>query len=55
MEGLGFTLIEVLCGCAINTRRTPVENAKWIGERMVPEYQLGDFRDIKKPSPTEED
>jgi len=48
MEGLGFTLVEVLCGCAINTRRTPRENAHWIGEKMMPEFKLGDFRDVKK-------
>ena len=49
-EGLGFTLVEVLCACPINTRMSPHQAAEWIGEKMVPVFPLGDVFDIKKVS-----
>ncbi|MBN2080617.1 2-oxoglutarate oxidoreductase [bacterium] len=48
MEGLGFTIVEVLCGCAINTRRTPKDSAAWVGEEMNKVFQVGVFKDIKE-------
>jgi len=48
MEGLGFTIIEVLCGCAINTRRTPQDSATWVGEEMNKYFKTGVYRDIKQ-------
>jgi 2-oxoglutarate ferredoxin oxidoreductase subunit beta len=48
MEGLGFTLVEILCGCAINMRKTPRQTAEWIEQNMVPVFQVGDFVDVKK-------
>ncbi len=48
MEGLGFTIVEVLCGCAINTRRTPTASAEWIGAEMNKFFEVGVFKDIRK-------
>jgi 2-oxoglutarate ferredoxin oxidoreductase subunit beta len=48
MEGLGFSLIEVLCACPINTRQSPRQAAQWIEDKMIPVFPLGDFVDIKK-------
>ena len=47
MEGLGYSIVEILAGCAINTRRTPRASAEWVGEEMNKYYQVGDFKDIK--------
>jgi len=48
MEGLGFTLVEILCGCPINMRLSPRQAAGFVEEQMIPVFPLGDFRDIKK-------
>jgi 2-oxoglutarate ferredoxin oxidoreductase subunit beta len=48
MEGRGFSLVEILCGCSINTRRTPLASAEWIGDEMNKAYSVGDFKDTGK-------
>ncbi len=48
MEGRGFTMVEVLCGCSINTRRTPRASAEWVGEEMNKAFKLGVFKDVGK-------
>jgi 2-oxoglutarate ferredoxin oxidoreductase subunit beta len=44
ISGLGFSLVEVLSNCPTNWGMTPVESLKFIEERMVPYYPLGDYR-----------
>jgi len=48
MEGLGFSLVEVLCACPINTRQSPRQAAQWIEDSMLSVFTLGDYRDVKK-------
>ena len=48
LEGLGYTLVEVLSPCPTNWKMTPVEVFKYLEERMEKEYPLGIFKDIKK-------
>jgi 2-oxoglutarate/2-oxoacid ferredoxin oxidoreductase subunit beta len=48
MEGLGFSLVEILCGCSINMRKTPRAAAQWVEEQMLPVFELGDYVDVKK-------
>jgi 2-oxoglutarate/2-oxoacid ferredoxin oxidoreductase subunit beta len=50
MEGRGFTLVEVLCACPINTRQSPRQAAKWIEDNMLGVFPLGDYRDVKTDS-----
>jgi len=45
-EGLGFSLIEVLSACPTNWGVSPVEALKWVEEKMIPYYPLGEY---KKP------
>jgi 2-oxoglutarate ferredoxin oxidoreductase subunit beta len=40
---LGFSLVEVVSNCPTNWGMTPVESLKFIEERMVPYYPLGDY------------
>jgi 2-oxoglutarate ferredoxin oxidoreductase subunit beta len=47
-ERLGFTIVEILCGCSINTRRTPRASAEWVGVEMNKQFKVGVFKDIKK-------
>ena len=46
MAGLGFSLVEVISNCPTNWGMTPRESLKFIEERMLPYYPLGDFEVI---------
>jgi 2-oxoglutarate/2-oxoacid ferredoxin oxidoreductase subunit beta len=47
MQGLGFTLVEVLCGCSINMRMKPNAVPGFVEDRMMPVFPLGDVKDIQ--------
>jgi len=42
--GLGFSIVELLSTCPTNWGLTPREALKWLEERMLPVYPLGDFK-----------
>jgi 2-oxoglutarate ferredoxin oxidoreductase subunit beta len=44
MAGLGFSLVEVVSNCPTNWGMSPKESLKFVEERMIPYYPLGDFR-----------
>jgi 2-oxoglutarate ferredoxin oxidoreductase subunit beta len=46
MAGLGFSLVEVVSNCPTNWGMTPRESLKFVEERMLPYYPLGDFEVI---------
>jgi 2-oxoglutarate ferredoxin oxidoreductase subunit beta len=46
MEGLGFSLVEVLSTCSTNWGMSPLEALKWLEENMIPYYPLGDYKVI---------
>lgn len=46
MQGLGFSLVEVLSTCPTNWGLSPLESVKWLENNMIPYYPLGEF---KKP------
>ncbi len=46
MEGLGLALVEVLSPCPSYWRLTPVEAMKWLEEKMIPYFPLGEIKDI---------
>jgi 2-oxoglutarate/2-oxoacid ferredoxin oxidoreductase subunit beta len=54
MDGLGFSLVEILSPCPTNWKMTSVDSCKWIDEVMSKEYPLGVFKDniaaVKKPA-----
>lgn len=41
---LGFSLVEVVSNCPTNWGMTPKESLKFVEERMIAYYPLGDFR-----------
>jgi 2-oxoglutarate/2-oxoacid ferredoxin oxidoreductase subunit beta len=53
MDGLGFSLVEILSPCPTNWKMAPVAACKWIDEVMSKEFPLGVFKDdtdaAKKP------
>lgn len=44
MEGLGFSLVELLSACPTNWGITPPDALRWIEEHMLPYYPLGDIK-----------
>jgi 2-oxoglutarate ferredoxin oxidoreductase subunit beta len=48
IKGLGYSLVEVLSQCPTNWHMTPVESTKWVEERMMQYYPLGEFKASKE-------
>jgi len=46
LDGVGFSLVEVLSPCPTNWRMSPVESWKWIGEVMTTSFPLGVLKDV---------
>jgi 2-oxoglutarate ferredoxin oxidoreductase subunit beta len=44
LNGLGFSMVELLSSCPTNWSVTPDRALKWIEENMVPYYPLGDYK-----------
>ncbi|MGB3717549.1 MAG: thiamine pyrophosphate-dependent enzyme [Candidatus Promineifilaceae bacterium] len=44
VQGLGFSLVELLSSCPTNWGMTPSEALEWVKDDMVPVYPLGDFK-----------
>jgi len=47
VEGLGYTIIEVISSCPTNWGLSPVKALGWLRENMLPYYPLGVYKDIK--------
>lgn len=43
-RGLGFSLVELLSTCPSNWDLSPVDSLKFVEERMIPYYPLGDYK-----------
>jgi len=43
-KGLGFCLVEVVSNCPSNWKMTPVQSNKFVEEKMIPFYPLGDIK-----------
>jgi 2-oxoglutarate ferredoxin oxidoreductase subunit beta len=44
MAGMGYSLVEVVSNCPTNWGLSPVESLKFIQEKMLPYYPLGDYK-----------
>ena len=45
IEGIGFSMVEVLSTCATNWGKTPQEALEWLRNELMEYYPLGNFRD----------
>ena len=45
MAGLGYSIVEILCGCPTNWHLSPVESNHWIGDVVTKVYKLGVIKD----------
>jgi len=44
LNGLGFSMVEILSACPVNWNLTPPEALHYVEEKMVPYYPLGDYK-----------
>lgn len=48
VDGVGFSLVEVLSQCPTNWKMSPVDACKWVDDVMAKEFPLGVIKDIRK-------
>jgi 2-oxoglutarate ferredoxin oxidoreductase subunit beta len=44
LQGLGFSVVELLSSCPTDWGMEPDEALQWVAEQMVPVYPLGDYK-----------
>lgn len=44
MEGIGFTMVEILSQCPTNWGMQPAESVDWLEKNMIPFYPLGEIK-----------
>ena len=44
IKGLGYSMVEVLSQCPTGWHMTPFEATKWVEEKMMPYFPLGEFK-----------
>ena len=47
IEGLGYTIVEVVSTCPTNWGLSPIKSLEWLRENMLPYYPLGVYKDVK--------
>ncbi|MDR3315704.1 MAG: hypothetical protein LBS98_04405 [Coriobacteriales bacterium] len=47
IEGLGYTIVEIVSTCPTNWGMTPAASFDWLRESMLPYYPLGIYKDAK--------
>lgn len=48
VNGVGFSLVEVISSCPTNWGMTPKKALEWVESDMIPYYPLGVYKDITK-------
>jgi 2-oxoglutarate ferredoxin oxidoreductase subunit beta len=48
IDGLGFSLVEILSPCPINWKMSPLESWQWIDREMTKEFPLGVIKDMTR-------
>jgi 2-oxoglutarate ferredoxin oxidoreductase subunit beta len=46
IDGLGFSLVEILSPCPTNWKMTPIDSCRWIDEVMSKQFALGVIKDV---------
>jgi 2-oxoglutarate ferredoxin oxidoreductase subunit beta len=44
VRGLGFSMVELLSTCPTNWGLSPIQATKWLEEKMLPYYPIGDYK-----------
>jgi 2-oxoglutarate ferredoxin oxidoreductase subunit beta len=53
MEGLGFSLVEIVSQCPTGWGKSPVDAVKWLDQEMSAYFPLGVFKDTRSEEPQE--
>jgi 2-oxoglutarate/2-oxoacid ferredoxin oxidoreductase subunit beta len=48
IQGLGFSIVELLSSCPTNWGMTPTQAVHWVREAMVPAFPLGDYKVVEE-------
>jgi len=48
MDGVGYSFVEMLSTCPANWHMSPVESVKWIEGNVIPQFPLGEFKNVDK-------
>jgi 2-oxoglutarate ferredoxin oxidoreductase subunit beta len=48
MDKIGLSFVEILCACPANWHMSPTDSLKWIEEKMIPEFPLGELKNVDK-------
>lgn len=48
MNKFGLSFVEVLCACPPNWHLSPQDCLKWIKKKMIPEFPLGEFKNVNR-------
>ena len=44
LEGKGYSFVELLTNCPTNWGVSPAESLKWVAEKTIPSFPLGELR-----------
>ncbi len=48
IQGIGFSLVEILSPCPVDWKLSPLDSLAWIQKDMLPVYPLGVYKDVGK-------
>ncbi|MCR4398415.1 MAG: thiamine pyrophosphate-dependent enzyme [Firmicutes bacterium] len=48
IQGIGFSIVELLSSCPTNWGKSPADALRWIEEKMIPVFPLGEFKSPKE-------
>lgn len=48
MNEVGLSFVEIISACPANWGMTPEDSLKWIEEKMIPEFPLGELKNVEK-------
>ena len=48
VDNVGFSFVEILAACPPNWRLSPLKCLQWIVEEMIPEFPLGEFKNVDR-------
>ncbi|MDY6862896.1 MAG: thiamine pyrophosphate-dependent enzyme [Thermodesulfobacteriota bacterium] len=46
IDGLGFSMVEILSPCPTNWKMNPIESWQWVDKEMIKEFPLGVIKDL---------
>ena len=48
VNSVGLSFVEIICACPANWHMSPEDSLKWIEEKMLPEFPLGEFKNVNE-------